>query len=463
MTHPLSNPVKLPCGARLSNRLAKAAMSEGMANLDNHATPQLVTLYRRWARSGAGLLLSGNIQVDRSHLERPLNLVVDDESGMSELARLAEAGKSQGAHFWAQLSHTGRQVAAAINAAPLAPSAVEIDAIRGTGYTFAPPRAMTEAEIQHSIGQFAGAASKVREAGFTGIELHAAHGYLISQFLSPLSNKRTDRWGGGTLENRSRFLLEVLAAVRKAVGPGFPLAIKLNASDFQKGGFTNAQCVALVKVLNDSSLDLLELSGGSLEQPKVVGVTIKDEGEDKPRDSTRKREAYFVEFAGAVRAAASMPVMVTGGFRTVAGMSQALANGDLDLVGLGRPMLTQTDLPARFRTAAGMIEALEAGDLDVVGLGRPLIANPETPKRLLSGEINRAPAPEATLSPFHLLPWNSLQLERLGEGLDPDLSLDGAQAAARFATIEGRNVAALLERRGSRKARGLQSSSRASA
>jgi 2,4-dienoyl-CoA reductase-like NADH-dependent reductase (Old Yellow Enzyme family) len=428
MTHPLSNPVKLPCGARLSNRLAKAAMSEGMANLDNHATPQLVTLYRRWARSGAGLLLSGNIQVDRSHLERPLNLVVDDESGMSELARLAEAGKSQGAHFWAQLSHTGRQVAAAINAAPLAPSAVEIDAIRGTGYTFAPPRAMTEAEIQHSIGQFAGAASKVREAGFTGIELHAAHGYLISQFLSPLSNKRTDRWGG-TLENRSRFLLEVLAAVRKAVGPGFPLAIKLNASDFQKGGFTNAQCVALVKVLNDSSLDLLELSGGSLEQPKVVGVTIKDEGEDKPRDSTRKREAYFVEFAGAVRAAASMPVMVTGGFRT----------------------------------AAGMIEALEAGDLDVVGLGRPLIANPETPKRLLSGEINRAPAPEATLSPFHLLPWNSLQLERLGEGLDPDLSLDGAQAAARFATIEGRNVAALLERRGSRKARGLQSSSRASA
>jgi 2,4-dienoyl-CoA reductase-like NADH-dependent reductase (Old Yellow Enzyme family) len=427
MTHPLSNPVELPCGARLSNRLAKAAMSEGMADLDNRATPQLETLYRRWAKSGAGLLLSGNIQVDRWHLERPLNLVVDDESGMSELARLAEAGKSQGAHFWAQLSHTGRQVAAAINAAPLAPSAVEIDAIRGTGYTFAPPRAMTEAEIQHSIGQFAGAASKVREAGFTGVELHAAHGYLISQFLSPLSNKRTDRWGG-TLENRSRFLLEVLAAVRKAVGPDFPLAIKLNASDFQKGGFSNAQCVALVKVLNDSSLDLLELSGGSLEQPKVVGVTIKDEGEDKPRESTRKREAYFVEFAGAVRAAASMPVMVTGGFRT----------------------------------ATGMIEALEGGDLDVVGLGRPLIANPQTPKRLLSGEINRAPAPEAALSPFHLLPWNSLQLERLGDGLDPDPSLDGAQAAARFATIEGHNVAALLERRGSRKARGLQSSTRAS-
>lgn len=412
MTHPLSQSLQLPSGAILANRLAKAAMSEGMADANNHSTPRLEALYRRWARSGAGLLLSGNIQVDRGHLERPGNIVVADDSGQEQLARLASAGTSQGAHFWAQLSHTGRQVQSAINTSPLAPSSVDIDVMRGAGFSFATPREMTEEQIQQAIEQFAFAARKVREAGFTGVSLHAAHGYLISQFLSPLANKRTDRWGG-SLENRSRFLLEVLAAVRAAVGPHFPVAIKLNSSDFQKGGFTNAECIELVKTLNDSTLDLLELSGGSLEQPKIAGLTVKDEGEDAPRESTVKREAFFVEFAAAVRAAAKMPVMVVGGFRTT----------------------------------AAMIESLERGELDIIGLGRPLIADPEVPKRLLSGEVDRASSPEAALHPFHLLPWNNMQLERLADGLDPDLSLDGAVAVAQFAELETRNMTALLEQR----------------
>ncbi|UPJ48325.1 NADH:flavin oxidoreductase/NADH oxidase family protein [Bradyrhizobium sp. 200] len=412
MNNILSEPLKLPCGAKLSNRLCKAAMSEGMAGADHHSTPRLETLYRRWAGSGAGLLLSGNIQVDRWHLERPLNLVVDGEGGMTELAKLAAVGRSHDSHFWAQLNHAGRQTDAAINPAPLAPSNVEVDVIRGTSYLFAPPRAMTETEIEHAIAQFAFSARKVREAGFTGVQLHAAHGYLISQFLSPLSNRRADGWGG-SLEHRSRFLIQTLAAVRGAVGADFPIGIKLNASDFQKGGFTNAECLELVKVLNTSSLDLLELSGGSLEQPKIVGVAVKDEGEDKLQPSTVKREAYFVDFAGAVRAAAAMPVMVTGGFRTV----------------------------------TGMVEALERGELDLIGLGRPLIADPQTPKRLLTGEIDRAPAPEAGLNLFHLQQWNNMQLERLGDGLDPDLTLDSAWAATEFAALEKRNTAAVLELR----------------
>jgi 2,4-dienoyl-CoA reductase-like NADH-dependent reductase (Old Yellow Enzyme family) len=408
----LSEPLKLPCGATLSNRIAKAAMSEGMAQADNHSSIRLETLYRRWAASGAGLLLSGNIQVDRRHLERPLNLVIDDEGGMAELKQLAAAGASQGSHFWAQLNHAGRQVDVAINAFPLAPSAVEVNVIRGIGYTFAPPRAMTDAEIARAIAQFAFSARRVREAGFTGVQVHAAHGYLISQFLSPLSNRRTDRWGG-SLENRSRFLLRTLDGIREAVGPDFPVGLKLNASDFQRGGFTNAECAEVVKALNASSLDLLELSGGSLEQPKIVGVTVKDEGEDALLPGTVRREAYFITFAAAVRAVAAMPVMVTGGFRTVAGMAEAVARGDLDMI----------------------------------GLGRPLIADPETPRRLLAGEIAQAPAPEADLNLLHLMAWNNMQLERLGDGLDPDLALDGARAVADFAALEKNNIAALLAHR----------------
>jgi 2,4-dienoyl-CoA reductase-like NADH-dependent reductase (Old Yellow Enzyme family) len=287
MTSPLATPLALPCGAILANRICKAAMSEGLADVENHSTPRLEALYRRWAHSGAGLLLSGNVQIDRMHLERPVNVVLDDESGMEQLKALAKAGTEGGAHFWLQLSHTGRQVSDLINPAPLAPSCVEVDMPRALG-TFAPPREMTEEEIAKTIEQFAFAAQKTKDAGFTGVQLHAAHGYLLSQFLSPLTNRRTDRWGG-SLENRSRLLLNTMQSIRATVGPDFPIGIKLNSSDFQKGGFTHAECIELVKLLNHSTLDLLELSGGSLEQPKLVGVTLKDQGEDAPREDAAER------------------------------------------------------------------------------------------------------------------------------------------------------------------------------
>jgi 2,4-dienoyl-CoA reductase-like NADH-dependent reductase (Old Yellow Enzyme family) len=387
-------------------------MSEGLADIENHSTPRLETLYRRWAHSGAGLLLSGNVQVDRMHLERPGNIVLDDDSGMGQLKALAKAGTGGGAHFWLQLSHTGRQVSDLINHAPLAPSCVEIDVPRALG-TFAPPREMTEEEIAKVIAQFTFAAQKTKQAGFTGVELHAAHGYLLSQFLSPLTNRRTDRWGG-SLENRARLLLKTLQSIRAAVGPEFPIGIKLNSSDFQKGGFTHAECLELVKLLNHSKLDLLELSGGSMEQPKPFGVTFKDEGEDAPRESTLKREAYFIEFAGAVRNVAEMPVMVTGNFRTV----------------------------------AGMVTALEAGELDMIGIGQPMISDPLAASKILSGEVDRIVDIGKTLNPFHLLGWLNYQIERLANGMDPDLTLSGEEAVERFTRIEQKNMLALLQRRG---------------
>lgn len=409
MTSVLGTPVVLPNGTVLKNRLVKAATSEGLSDVHNHATSRLVALYKRWARSGAGLILSGNIQVDRWHLERPGNVVLSDEIGLDRLAEVASAATSEGSAFWAQLSHTGRQVSDFINAEPLSSSDVDIEVPRGLGLTFAKPKEMTEVDIARAIEQFATAATLARKAGFTGVQFHAAHGYLISQFLSPLSNRRTDRWGG-SLENRSRLLLEVMAAVRNAVGPDFPIGIKLNASDFQKGGFTNEECIALVALLNDTSLDLLELSGGSLEQPKVVGISVKDEGVDAIPASTRKREAYFVEFAGAVRAAARMPVLVTGGFRT----------------------------------AEGMIEAIENGELDLIGMARPFIADPDIARKLISGEVGAAPTPEKTLEIGHLMQWFSVQIERLGDGREPDQDLDGASASEEFVNIETASMTALL-------------------
>jgi 2,4-dienoyl-CoA reductase-like NADH-dependent reductase (Old Yellow Enzyme family) len=421
MNQAFAQPLELPCGAVLSNRLAKAAMSEGLADLANHSTPRLETLYRRWAGSGAGLLFSGNIQVDRWHLERPNNVVIDDDSGRTQLARLAEAGKSQGGHFWAQLSHTGRKVFSNINSAPLAPSAVAFDMGRIPGVNFAVPTPMTERDIGHAIAQFAFAANAAQDAGFTGVSLHAANGYLISQFLSPLSNHRTDRWGG-SLENRSRFLLEVIGAIRAGVGPKFPIGAKLNPFEFEKGGFTSAECVQLTKMLNSSTLDLLELSG-SPRLPKAPDAADRDDGEDGLRADAEIRKPYVVAFAGPVRAVARMPVMVTGGFRT----------------------------------AAGMVEALEKGDLDVVGLGRPLVANPEAPKGLLTGQIDSLVAPDAMsphafMNALLVLRWNCMQIERLADGLEPDLSLTGEAALAAFFELEGRNTSGLLEQRGQRAA-----------
>jgi 2,4-dienoyl-CoA reductase-like NADH-dependent reductase (Old Yellow Enzyme family) len=412
MIEVLSTPVDLPCGARIANRIAKAAMSEGIADGNGRAGPRMAALYRAWGQSGAGLLFSGNFQVDRWHLERPGNVVIDGAENIEGLARVAEAGRAGGAHFWAQLGHTGRQVSDKMNSAPLAPSAVDIEVPPMLGRTFATPRAMTEAEILNVVDQFTRAARVVQAAGFSGVHIHGAHGYLVSQFLNPLSNRRSDQWGG-TLANRARFLLVLIAALRAAVGPEFPIGLKLNASDFMKGGFTNAECLELVGWLNETGLDLLELSGGSLEQPKLAGITFRDEGEDGRPASTIKREAFFVEFAAAVRKVARMPVMVTGGFRT----------------------------------AAAMAEAIDGGELDLVGLGRPFTVDPAIAHKLLSGELDRAPSPEDSLAPFHVLSWSSVQVERLGDGVGPDLDLTGEAAAETFKTLEGAHLADLLAAR----------------
>ena len=328
----------LPCGASLPNRLCKAAMTEGLADPLGQATPALTQLYGLWSDGGAGLLLSGNVQIDGDHLERPGNVIIDSEPGeeaMTALRRWAEAGKRGGNHFWAQISHAGRQCQKMVNPHPKAPSAVKLGL---PGGQFGEPVAMSEADIEAVIAGFARCARVLKNAGFTGVQLHAAHGYLLSQFLSPRSNQRKDQWGG-SLENRARALLESVRAVRDAVGPSFPVGVKLNSADFQRGGFDFEESLQVAKWLEAESVDLLEISGGTYEQPRLLNVDGIEPVEDQSvKASTKAREAYFVDFAQAMRKELTMPLMVTGGLRRLDAMEDALASGSADVVGIGRPL-----------------------------------------------------------------------------------------------------------------------------
>lgn len=376
MTIPtLDCPLDLPCGANLPNRLAKAAMTEGLATPDGVPTEALERLYGLWSDGGAGMLLSGNIIVDSAHLERPGNVIIEgtpEPARAEALRRWAAAATRNGNHFWAQISHAGRQVQKAVNPHPKAPSAVKLGL---PGGQFGEPVAMTEAEIQTVIARFAVAAAAVKDAGFTGVQVHAAHGYLLSSFLSPRANQRQDRYGG-SLENRARALLEIVAAVRAAVGPGFPVSVKLNSADFQRGGFAFADSLTVAGWLADAGVDLLEISGGTYEQPKLLGIPGLEEEEAQPvAASTAAREAYFVDFAQAMQRSVTIPLMVTGGFRTRAAMEQALA----------------------------------IGAADVIGLGRPLCVAPDGPRQLLDG-LERLPEPEHTLG---LLPGFLAALKRV--------------------------------------------------
>jgi 2,4-dienoyl-CoA reductase-like NADH-dependent reductase (Old Yellow Enzyme family) len=355
----LARPLKLPCGATLPNRLAKAAMTEGLATPQGLPTPELERLYGLWSDGGAGMLLSGNIQVDRDHLERPGNVVIDsapDEEMRSALARWAESATRHGNHFWAQISHAGRQTMKNVNPHPKAPSPIKVGL---PGGQFGEPVALTIAEIEEIVQRFGIAAAACKATGFTGVQIHAAHGYLLSEFLSPRANRRTDQYGGD-LANRAKALLDTVRTVRQAVGPDFPVAVKLNSADFQKGGFAFQDSLQVAQWLEEAGVDLIEISGGTYEQPKLLGVEGLEEEEDQHiARSTLMREAYFVDFAMAMRERVSIPLMVTGGFRRRDAMEQALSSGAADLIGLGRPMCVDTDAPARLLAGADELSRYE--------------------------------------------------------------------------------------------------------
>lgn len=321
---PLAHDYVLACGVRVRNRIAKSALSETLGTRTGAPSDALVRLFGRWAQGGLGICITGNVMIDRRALGEPGNVVVEDDRDLAALQRWAQAGTQNGTQLWMQLNHPGKQSPLGLNRETVSPSAVPFS--KPTSAFFATPRALTDAEIEDIVARFGRAAGIAKRAGFTGVQIHGAHGYLVSQFLSPHHNRREDRWGG-SIENRRRFALAVLAAIRAEVGPDFPVAIKLNSADFQRGGITEEEAIGTIQELERSGIDLVEISGGTYEAPAMTGVL---------KASTQAREAYFLAFAERARSQTRVPLMLTGGFRTHAAMAAAIESGAVDFVGLGR-------------------------------------------------------------------------------------------------------------------------------
>lgn len=373
----LNSPLALPCGAVLPNRIAKSGMSEQLASRDGRATDKLTRLYGVWSNSGAGLLITGNAMIDRAALTEPGNVILDDARGIAEARKWTSAAKAGGAQIWLQINHPGRVAVAPLVKRPVAPSP---ESARVPGYNFRTPRALTMPEIREIVAKFARTASLARSAGFDGVQIHGAHGYLLSQFLSPSANLRDDEYGGNA-EHRRRLLLEVVEAVRTAVGPAYPIGVKLNSSDFDRGGFSPEESLEVAKALEKSGVDLLEISGGNYEEPAMTGV---GKGLD------RSREAYFADFASLVRKSTKLPLMLTGGIRSIETMKKLVGTGTVDVIGIARPMAFVPDYPAR--VLAG----------EEVHLPRNA---PATGYRPLDGYLDLA--------------WHNNQFHRMARGLTP--------------------------------------------
>ena len=406
MSNLINESFTLPCGQVIKNRICKAAMTERIAKGNNLAHQGHANLYDRWADGNIGISLTGNVQVDRRNLEGPANVAIDKNNYIEQFDALkawSKAGTKNNTQLWMQISHAGRQTPGEINSSPMAPSDI---GLKIPGKNFGTPTPMTEEDILDVIDRFVFTAKIARDTGFTGVQFHSAHGYLLSEFLSPDINNRTDAWGG-SIENRARIHLEIIKRCRQEVGEDFPISVKLNSADFQKGGFSPDESIKVAQMLENAGVDIIEISGGTYEQPKLIGVeaSINAKRSEKRKESTIAREAYFLEYAQDIRKAVSIPLMVTGGFRTREGIN----------------------------------DALQSNVCQIVGIGRPLCADPYCIKKMLSGELETLPSFEKTLSlgPYILSPsspftvikvinafasmaWFYQQIKNMAKGLMPN-------------------------------------------
>ncbi|KAJ1326284.1 dimethylglycine catabolism A [Microdochium nivale] len=358
----LNTPLTLRCGLTLPNRLVNPAMAESFADKDSLPTSEAcISAYERWAEGGWGMIMTGNVQVDVTYIGSPNDMAYDDAVDRSRIieawTKWRETIGKNGTKAIMQINHPGRQSPMgagrrSLFAKTLAPSAVPIKLGDGlwprflVSLLFGTPKEMTHKDIQDVVAHFARTAKAASEAGFAGVEVHAAHGYLLSQFLSPDINLRTDEYGGSAV-NRARIVVEIVRAIRDVVPKEFCVGIKFNSADYSPGpeaGLALEDRIAQVRVIAEAGLDFLEVSGGTYENPTCI-VGYDDKSETKSA-RTLAREAYFLDFAQSIRK--SLPdlhLLVTGGFRTRRGMEAAVSDGDCDLVGIGRPATLYPHLP----------------------------------------------------------------------------------------------------------------------
>ncbi len=383
MSESIGKKITLPCGVEIQNRIAKSALSEGMATPDGCPTPALFKLYEEWGKSEAGIIFSGNVMIDHKHLVNANVMIAEDDTYLESYKKLAIAAQAHGSQLWMQINHPGRQAPKYLDKAPVSASDIAMPS-----KVYNQPTPLTEAEIWDVIDRYGNSALIAKESGMKGAQIHGAHGYLVSQFLSGLTNKRKDKWGG-SLENRARFAIEIYRNMRTKVGPDFPLGIKINSADFQRGAFTEEESMEVIQMLNDEKMDLIEVSGGTYERAAMVGTMQKE--------STKSREAYFMDFIVKVKQKVTVPLMLTGGFRTAEIMSSAIDNGEVDMIGLGRPFCMY----------------------------------PQVSKELIEGIRKDCTLPQIKTgvdkidqSGMLVTPWYMFQLHRLGAGLGADPNMD---------------------------------------
>lgn len=373
----------LPCGVSVPNRIVKSAMSENMADKGGKPSKTIYNLYERWGKGGTGILLSGNVMIDRRALGEPHNVVVENEEHLHELTIWAETAQANGSQLWMQINHPGRQ-APKFNKDLVSPSDVQLPNMKAL---FKKPRPLSEEEIWDLIDRYGNTAAVAKKAGFAGVQIHGAHGYLVSQFLSPRTNVREDQWGG-SLENRARFVVEIYRDMRKKTGANYPIGIKINSADFQRGAFTEEESLEVIDILSNEGIDMIEVSGGTYERSAMMGHSLKE--------STKQREAYFADFIVKARAQTKVPLLLTGGFRTKSVMADAIRNDELDFVGLARP----------FAMNPNLVNDLFSGKIDKVKSGTP---------RTGIKKIDRTGILDTS--------WHAAQMKRMGNGQEPKPSL----------------------------------------
>ncbi|MEO1112163.1 MAG: oxidoreductase [Pseudomonadota bacterium] len=328
----IDQPLRLPCGAELKNRLVKAAMSDSLGDGKGNPTDRQIRLYERWAEGGVALSLIGEVQTNPHFPEKPGNLVLGPLSDMTALRRLADHGSLDGAQIWPQLGHAGALAHAPISH-PKGPSPLDLEGLKCAGLTPEDIKALPET--------YAAAAARARQAGFGGVQIHAGHGFLFSQFLSPLFNRRTDAYGG-SVANRFRVIGEVIDAVRNAAGPDFPVGIKINSTDKLEGGLTEDEALDVVRLLDTTTVDLIDVSGGTYFP-----------GAPASSDGVSATGPYFADFTRRAKSVTHIPVMLTGGIKTRAEAVAVIEGGDADAIGLARAAVLEPGFANAWLNGAG--------------------------------------------------------------------------------------------------------------